>query len=88
MALVAYMLGARVMEKHFTLSQTMKGTDHVFSLMPEGMRKLVRDLKRTPGGDRRRRQAAAPVRGGGPSEDGEDARGRARPRGRDDACRL
>jgi sialic acid synthase len=48
MALVAYMLGARVMEKHFTLSHTMKGTDHAFSLMPEGMRKLVRDLQRTP----------------------------------------
>jgi N-acetylneuraminate synthase/sialic acid synthase len=48
MALVAYMLGARVMEKHFTLSHTAKGTDHAFSLMPEGMRKLVRDLRRTP----------------------------------------
>jgi sialic acid synthase len=48
MALVAYMLGARVMEKHFTLSHTLKGTDHAFSLMPEGMRKLVRDLRRTP----------------------------------------
>jgi sialic acid synthase len=48
MALVAYMLGARVMEKHFTLSHTLKGTDHAFSLMPEGMRKLVRDLRRVP----------------------------------------
>ncbi|HEU0304995.1 MAG TPA: N-acetylneuraminate synthase family protein [Gaiellaceae bacterium] len=48
MSLVAYMLGARVMEKHFTLSHTLKGTDHPFSLMPEGMRKLVRDLRRTP----------------------------------------
>ena len=48
MSLVAYMLGARVMEKHFTLSHTLKGTDHAFSLMPEGMRKLVRDLRRTP----------------------------------------
>jgi N-acetylneuraminate synthase/sialic acid synthase len=48
MALVAYMLGARVMEKHFTLSHTLKGTDHPFSLMPEGMRKLVRDLRRVP----------------------------------------
>ena len=46
MALVAYMLGARVIEKHFTLSHTWKGTDHAFSLMPEGMRKLVRDLRR------------------------------------------
>ena len=48
MALVAYMLGARVVEKHFTLSHTLKGTDHAFSLMPEGMRKLVRDLRRVP----------------------------------------
>jgi sialic acid synthase len=48
MALVAYMLGARVIEKHFTLSHTWKGTDHAFSLMPEGLRKLVRDLRRAP----------------------------------------
>jgi sialic acid synthase len=48
MALVAYMLGARVLEKHFTLSHSWKGTDHAFSLMPEGMRKLVRDLRRAP----------------------------------------
>jgi sialic acid synthase len=48
MSLVAYMLGARVIEKHFTLSHTWKGTDHAFSLMPEGMRKLVRDLRRVP----------------------------------------
>ena len=48
MAPIAYMLGARVMEKHFTLSHSLKGTDHAFSLMPEGMRKLVRDLRRVP----------------------------------------
>jgi len=48
MSTVAYMLGARVIEKHFTLSHTAKGTDHAFSLMPEGMRKLVRDLSRIP----------------------------------------
>jgi N-acetylneuraminate synthase/sialic acid synthase len=48
MAPVAFMLGARVIEKHFTLSHTAKGTDHAFSLMPEGMRKLVRDLRRVP----------------------------------------
>jgi N-acetylneuraminate synthase/sialic acid synthase len=48
MSLVAYMLGARVIEKHFTLSHTAKGTDHAFSLLPEGMRKLVRDLRRVP----------------------------------------
>jgi sialic acid synthase len=48
MALVGYMLGARVIEKHFTLNHAWKGTDHAFSLMPEGLRKLVRDLRRVP----------------------------------------
>jgi sialic acid synthase len=46
MSLAAYVLGARVIEKHFTLNRAMKGTDHAFSLEPEGMRKLVRDLSR------------------------------------------
>jgi len=49
MAVVAYILGARVIEKHFTLNHAAKGTDHAFSLMPEGFRKLVRDLERVPG---------------------------------------
>jgi len=48
MALVAFMLGARVIEKHFTLNHAWKGRDHAFSLMPEGLRKLVRDLRRVP----------------------------------------
>ncbi len=48
MALVAYMLGARVIEKHFTLNHAWKGSDHAYSLMPEGMRRLVRDLHRVP----------------------------------------
>jgi N-acetylneuraminate synthase/sialic acid synthase len=48
MTLVAYMLGARVVEKHFTLDHAWKGSDHAFSLMPEGMRRLVRDLHRVP----------------------------------------
>ncbi len=48
MSLVAYMLGARVIEKHFTLNHAWKGSDHAFSLMPEGLRRLVRDLRRTP----------------------------------------
>jgi len=43
---VAYVLGARVFEKHFTLHHTWKGTDQAFSLEPIGMRKMVRDLKR------------------------------------------
>ena len=48
MAVVAYMLGARVIEKHVTLDHALKGRDHAFSLMPEGMRRLVRDLHRVP----------------------------------------
>ncbi len=48
MSLVGYMLGARVIEKHFTLNHAWKGSDHAFSLMPEGMRRLVRDLRRVP----------------------------------------
>lgn len=47
MAPVAYMLGARVIEKHFTLNHTWKGTDHALSLEPIGMQKMIRDLKRT-----------------------------------------
>lgn len=46
MALAAYMLGARVIEKHFTLNHTWKGTDHAFSLEPIGFQKMVRDLRR------------------------------------------
>ena len=48
MAPVAYMLGARVFEKHFTLNHAWKGTDHAYSLMPDGMRRFVRDLRRVP----------------------------------------
>lgn len=43
---VAYMLGATVLEKHFTLNRSWKGTDHKFSLEPEGIRKQIRDLRR------------------------------------------
>jgi sialic acid synthase len=46
MAPIAYALGARIFEKHFTLDRTMKGTDQAMSLEPSGMRKMVRDLKR------------------------------------------
>ncbi len=47
LAPVAYALGARVIEKHFTLNRAWKGTDHAFSLEPTGLTKLVRDLQRT-----------------------------------------
>ncbi len=47
MTVAAYVLGARIIEKHFTLNHTAKGTDHALSLEPIGMRKMVRDLQRT-----------------------------------------
>lgn len=40
----AYMLGASVIERHYTLDRTWKGTDHVASLEPDGVRKLKRNL--------------------------------------------
>ena len=45
---VAYMLGARVFEKHVTLNRAWKGTDHSFSLEPSGFKNIVRDIKRVP----------------------------------------
>ncbi|MBM3261440.1 N-acetylneuraminate synthase [Candidatus Kaiserbacteria bacterium] len=45
--IAAYTLGAPIIERHFTLNRTWKGTDHAASLEPDGMRRLVRDLKAT-----------------------------------------
>ena len=45
-SVLAYMLGAQVVEKHFTLNHAMKGTDHKFSLEPIGLQKQIRDLRR------------------------------------------
>ena len=47
-ASLAYYLGARVFEKHFTLNRAWKGTDQSFSLEPRGLTKLVRNLNRIP----------------------------------------
>jgi len=43
----AYTLGASIIERHYTLDRTWKGTDHAASLEPEGIRKLKRDLNAT-----------------------------------------
>ncbi len=45
MDIAAYTLGASVIERHFTLNRTWKGTDHAASLEPDGLRKLARDLR-------------------------------------------
>lgn len=43
----AYTLGASIVERHYTLNRTWKGTDHAASLEPEGLRKLKRNLLAT-----------------------------------------
>lgn len=43
----AYTLGASIIERHYTLDRTWKGTDHAASLEPDGIRKLVRNLNQT-----------------------------------------
>ena len=43
--IAAYTLGAEVVERHYTLDRTWKGTDHAASLEPDGVRKLVRNLQ-------------------------------------------
>ncbi len=42
--IAAYTLGATIIERHYTLDRTWKGTDHAASLEPEGVRKLKRNL--------------------------------------------
>ena len=43
--IAAYTLGGTVIERHYTLDRTWKGTDHAASLEPMGLRKLTRDLE-------------------------------------------
>lgn len=40
----AYTLGAPIIERHYTLDRTWKGTDHAASLEPYDLKKLVKDL--------------------------------------------
>ncbi|MFQ6610941.1 MAG: N-acetylneuraminate synthase family protein [Fidelibacterota bacterium] len=44
---VAVAMGARIVERHFTLDRTMKGGDHAASLEPQGFSKMVRDIRHT-----------------------------------------
>lgn len=45
--IAAVALGAAWIERHFTLDRTWKGTDHSASLEPDGLRRLVRDVRAT-----------------------------------------
>lgn len=42
--IAAFTLGANIIERHYTIDRTWKGTDHAASLEPMGLRKLTRDL--------------------------------------------
>lgn len=42
--IAAYTLGANIIERHYTIDRTWKGTDHAASLEPMGLRKLTRDV--------------------------------------------
>ena len=41
----ALALGVEWIERHFTIDRTWKGTDHAASLEPDGLRRLVRDVR-------------------------------------------
>lgn len=43
--IAAITLGATWVERHFTLDRTWKGTDHSASLEPDGLRRIVRDVR-------------------------------------------
>ena len=43
--IVGAALGACIVEKHLTLSRSMKGTDHAASLEPDGMRRMVAKIR-------------------------------------------
>lgn len=47
MPAVAVGMGAEIIEKHITLNRNMKGTDHRGSLEPEGIWRMVRDIRNT-----------------------------------------
>ena len=40
------MMGACMIERHFTLDRTMKGPDHAASLEPKGLAELVRNIRK------------------------------------------
>lgn len=43
--LTAIGLGAEIIEKHITIDRRMKGTDQIGSLGPDGVRRMVRDIR-------------------------------------------
>ena len=58
-------LGAKIIERHFTLDRTMKGGDHAASLEPQGFKKMVRDIRNIEqamgGYDKQMQDSEAPI---------------------------
>ena len=42
--IAAYTLGAEVIERHYTIDKTWKGTDHAASLEPDEFKRLVKEI--------------------------------------------
>ncbi|WP_051195110.1 N-acetylneuraminate synthase family protein [Pseudobutyrivibrio ruminis] len=40
----AYILGANIIEKHFTLDKTLKGNDHYHAMDPNDVRKIIKEI--------------------------------------------
>lgn len=61
--IAAVALGAKVIEKHFTLDRTMDGPDHKASLEPDELRAMVASIRRVSGalGDGRKRPTASEI---------------------------
>jgi sialic acid synthase SpsE len=47
-ALCSVFCGAKIIEKHITLSRSMRGSDHAGSLEPQGLQKLSKYIKNVP----------------------------------------
>lgn len=43
--LMAVAMGARIIEKHITVDRKMKGTDQIGSLAPDGVNRMMRDIR-------------------------------------------
>ena len=65
-SVAAAALGAAIIERHLTLNRAAKGPDHAASLEPDGLRRLVRDIRNVEAalGDGRKRllDSERPVR--------------------------
>ena len=47
MPIVAASLGAKIIEKHFTISKKMNGPDHIASLNPKELIKMIKAVRET-----------------------------------------